>query len=214
MKHHPDIDLLLKYSNGQLAPALSIAIGLHQQECETCQQQIQQIEAVAGSQLDQVEGAQVSLDDFEKLFARAESLDCAPLIDDGEAYAIASDDRPLFEKLGQRDFSDIKWQRLSFNIWRSKVDFNDGQHAIELLKFAANTKIPKHTHTGNEYTFVLQGDFSDIAGEYPEGAFIAQDGRHEHQPVAGKNGCICLAITDSPLKFSGALGPVLNWLNR
>ena len=70
---------------------------------------------------------------------------------------------------------------------------------------------PKHTHIGSEITVVLEGQFSDKDGTYKSGEFMVKDSSVEHQPLAGIEGCICLAITDAPLKFTGTFGPIINW---
>jgi putative transcriptional regulator len=68
-----------------------------------------------------------------------------------------------------------------------------------------------HTHRGNEYTLVLDGSFSDKAGDYHQGDFILADTQTIHQPKAANDGdCICFAVTDAPLKMTGFFGRLLN----
>jgi putative transcriptional regulator len=49
----------------------------------------------------------------------------------------------------------------------------------------------------------LCGAFSDTTGRYGRGDIQEADETLEHQPhaVAGED-CICLAVTDTPLRFS------------
>jgi len=219
MKYHPDIELLLKYTSGQLEPSLAVAIGLHQQNCSNCQQRIRDLEAVGGdtleaipSEINQQDDAVIS--EFDQLFDQVEALPVDQPAGDYDELAVAQSDIPLIDQLHHQRFDELNWQRVGLKIWRATIAINDPSYEMELLKFSPNAKIPKHTHKGNEFTLVLQGDFSDHQDRYREGEFIAQNQSHEHQPVAGDAGCICLAITDAPLKFTGTLGPVLNWFTR
>jgi putative transcriptional regulator len=219
MKYHPDIELLLKYSSGQLKPSLAVAVGLHQQNCEECQQSIAELESVGGETLETISELNhhqdnVAVGDFDRLFSDIEALPQDVQSGEYDILAVAQSDLPLVDQLNNQRFEEIKWKRVGAKVWRARLAMNDPTYEVELLKFAANTKIPKHTHKGNEFTVVLQGDFSDHQDSYNEGDFIAQNESIEHQPIAGINGCICLAITDAPLKFTGTFGPILNWFNR
>ena len=62
--------------------------------------------------------------------------------------------------------------------------------------------MPAHGHAGLEVTIVLSGAFSDETGRYERGDFQELDGEIEHQLlVDGGEHCICLAVTDAPLRF-------------
>jgi len=50
---------------------------------------------------------------------------------------------------------------------------------------------------------VLAGSFSDEQGRFARGDLEEADEDLQHQPVAGsEEDCICLAVTDAPLRFS------------
>lgn len=222
MKFHPDIDLLLKYANGQLEPALAIAVGLHHQQCPQCQSHIADIESLAGEGLELSNNAPLAENSFEQLLNELDSLPVDNFSDSVEAerehctelssLAVAESDLALVEKFYQQNFDDVKWQKITRKIAQATIDFDDPRYQIKLLKLQPNAKTAKHTHRGSEFTVVLQGDFSDQYGHYSQGEFIFMDEKNEHQPRAGRDGCICLAITDQPLKFTGVLAPVINWM--
>jgi putative transcriptional regulator len=235
MNNHPDIELLLKYSNGQLKPALSIAIGLHHHQCKKCQATIADIESIAGNKLDCSIDTDVADNAFEKLMddLASEDINLTPSLASSqtansivepetlinaeskfEGLAVAQSDLALLSKLENQDFEGTEWKRVTNKISQSEILLNDESFKVELLKFKPNAKIPQHTHIGNEFTLVVKGNFKDCFGEYERGEFIQMGQENEHQPIAGKDGCICLAITDRPLKFTGFLGPVINWMAR
>lgn len=88
-------------------------------------------------------------------------------------------------------------------------------YRTRLLRIARGVGLPHHTHEGFEYTIVLEGGFSDQWGEYLEGDFAIADQEVDHAPVAdARDGCLCLAVTDAPLRLTGPLGRFLNLFLR
>jgi putative transcriptional regulator len=85
----------------------------------------------------------------------------------------------------------------------AEVDLLAGHPGIRtrLLRIRGGTAVPRHTHEGNELTLVLAGGFSDASGHYLKG----------HRPVADAGAdCLCLAVTDAPLRLTGRFGRYLN----
>lgn len=224
MNKHPDIELLLKYASGKLEPSLAVAISLHQQTCQTCQKEISLLESVGGDAIEStVDIIHESIDStnnsfnslMEKIEQQQDKQDNNSFENDNlESLAIAQSDHAFVKMMAEKQFDQIKWQKVSSKIWKANIAMNDPCYQVELLKFAPNANIPQHTHQGNEFTLVLDGDFSDHQGNYVEGDFITQNEEDHHQPIAGDKGCICMAITDAPLKFTGTLGPIFNWFNN
>ncbi|MGB0495678.1 MAG: ChrR family anti-sigma-E factor [Kangiellaceae bacterium] len=214
MNYHPDIDFLLKYSSGQLEPALTVAISLHIQNCKICREQIAQLEEVGGATLESIEQDEINDDLFRHLLEEVNNLPIEQSVTPFEEFAIAELDRPLVQQLSERDYSNLDWQKVTSKISKATIAMNDSHFEVELLKFSPKAKIPKHTHIGKEITVVLEGEFSDKDGNYQAGEFIVKDSSEEHQPLAGDEGCVCLAITDAPLKFTGTFGSLINWWVR
>ncbi len=53
---------------------------------------------------------------------------------------------------------------------------------------------------------MLKGSFSDISGRFGPGDFEETDESVDHQPIADPGeDCICLAVTDAPLKFKSRI---------
>ena len=83
-----------------------------------------------------------------------------------------------------------------------------------LLLIRAGATGPMHTHRGIERTLVLSGSFSDDYGTFAAGDCAVADGEVEHRPTAGTEAdCLCLAVSDAPPRFTGAIGPFLNLWN-
>jgi len=104
------------------------------------------------------------------------------------------------------------WVNITKSISDIRVDIEDPKYNSHLIQIKAGTKVPMHTHEGEEITVVLKGNFKDDFGSYKPGDFIIRNGMHKHTPYA-ETDCICFAITDAPLHYTGLFGPVINWFN-
>jgi putative transcriptional regulator len=93
-------------------------------------------------------------------------------------------------------------------VWVAPVKTDDrSRELVYLLRIGAGMVLPRHTHTGCEFTCVIEGSFSDAAGRYDPGDFVATDEAVEHRPVVARDGaCICLASTDAPLVMRDMIG--------
>ena len=70
----------------------------------------------------------------------------------------------------------------------------------------AGTAVPEHSHKGRELTLVLKGAFKDEIDHFGPGDIELADGHTHHTPVASDDeDCICLAVTDAPLKFNNII---------
>ena len=74
----------------------------------------------------------------------------------------------------------------------------------------AGAAMPNHSHNGTELTLVLKGAFQDADGYFARGDIEIADSDVQHIPVADiHEDCICLAVTDAPLRFEGLLPRIL-----
>lgn len=82
-----------------------------------------------------------------------------------------------------------------------------GAAKLEIIRIDPGTRVPWHTHKGQELTLCLAGEFSDGYGVYGPGDFTVYDGKTRHQPTAAPNApAFALAVTDAGLQFEGLLG--------
>ena len=80
-----------------------------------------------------------------------------------------------------------------------------------LMRIKSGTAMPTHTHEGSELTLVLAGGFSDENAHFLRGDVADADPSVTHRPMADPGeDCLCLAVTDAPLRLTGPLGRLLN----
>ncbi|NVJ50284.1 MAG: cupin domain-containing protein [Gammaproteobacteria bacterium] len=203
--HHPSAQALIQYAAGNVAGLQRLMIKLHCKVCSGCQSAVDQFEEIGGATLDNLSDTPVAADSFAQIMSKIHSMDEAVSVADEQPYA------QMIEKILTRGVSDkLNWH------WRTKrfaeiilANEASGEEA-KLIYFKKGMRVPQHTHTDKEYTLVLKGAFADDSGEYRRGDYVCKSALDEHAPRATSD-CICLAITTSPLKFTGTFGPVLNW---
>ena len=67
-------------------------------------------------------------------------------------------------------------------------DGAEAGHATSLVRFAPDSYFPEHSHPGGEEFFVLEGTFSDDAGDCGPGSYVRNPVGSAHTPFT-KGGC-------------------------
>jgi putative transcriptional regulator len=113
------------------------------------------------------------------------------------------------------DVGDVPWKRLGRGAYQCIVPTGDEGATARLLRIPAGRPVPEHSHGGLELTLVLRGAFSDETGVYGRGDLQEADQDLLHQPKAAPGeDCVCLAITDAPLRFRNIAARLVQpWLN-
>lgn len=212
VNHHISDELLLEYANGSLAEGWSIAVATHLALCPACRKRLNTMEAAAGVLLEEIEAkpdrqqedaswdamrARLAGTPQKEMPARASTApkaEGAPVLPE-----------PLRSYVGG-DVDKIKWRPLGLGAYHYPIRTSGNDISVRLLRIPAGKPVPEHTHGGRELTLVLKGSFSDANGRFGPGDFEETDETIDHQPVADPGeDCICLAVTDAPLKFKSRL---------
>ena len=212
-KHHPAPELLAAFAAGNLKLSQALCVGTHIDHCHSCQRELRRLEQL-GSQLfveQQPAPASPQLKDqvMAMLDQPAEEA-TAPIVS-----PVASNVPRSLQQFVPHSREQLQWRYVSPAI-RSAVLCHDTEgEEVALLWIKAGSKIRHHRHKGDELTVVLEGSFSDQSGIYQAGDFVLRDSRHQHAPVVSKDrDCICLAVTDQPIQFTGFFSRLLNPLVR
>jgi putative transcriptional regulator len=103
------------------------------------------------------------------------------------------------------DLSAIRWRRVGGGVKQAILPTGKDATA-RLLYIPGGVAVPDHGHKGMELTLVLQGAFADANDRFGPGDIEIADEEVEHTPVALEGeACICLAVTDAPLRFRGMI---------
>lgn len=216
INHHISKDLLLSYAAGSLAEGWSIAVATHLALCPSCRRDLALAERIGGNLLSELPSGSVPDSSWTQVRQR---LDCPR-----EAHAPpasltplttpdAAVPEPLRSYIGG-DLDRLKWRPLGLGAYEIRIPTRDAETTVRLLRIPAGKPVPEHTHGGRELTLVLSGYFTHGDLRFARGDLEDADSSITHQPVAGPDAdCICLAVTDLPLRFSSwfmrAIQPML-----
>lgn len=204
--YHPANELLMAFAAGQLTNALGIMIACHLETCPKCRQQVRLFEQLGGELVSNEPSIEVSDHMLPRLLQALDQPTPAEPSQPGDIRL----PRPL-RRFVPAYFDQLPWKGFTASIQEYLLPFSDDQFTAKLYKIAANTKIPKHTHGGREFTLVMEGSFSDHAGDYVAGDFVLANQQTIHQPTAASDSdCICFAVLDAPLKMTGFFGRLIN----
>lgn len=105
---------------------------------------------------------------------------------------------------------EIPWRKKIPGVSIYKMENVDGCE-VSLLRIKPGAAIPTHTHEGRELSLVLKGSFDDGDGQYARGDVSVADNNVDHKPIAGMSEeCICLVVTDAPVRFTGPLARLVS----
>jgi len=204
-RFHPAEALLASCAAGTLRPGAALVVRAHLASCPACRAQARFFESLGGALLEAEPPAAMSADALSRVLSAIDAPPPAPppkAPRRGDAAALP----PGLEGLsvGRR-----RWIAPGVRVTPLKTNARS-RELTYLLRIGPGMVLPRHTHSGCEFTCVLEGAFSDASGRYEAGDFIAADEAVEHSPVVAREGaCICLASTDSPLVMRDLVGRIL-----
>ncbi len=210
IRFHVSDDILLKYSAGTLDEASGLLVATHLALCPHCRVRNRSADALGGFLLDSLEVAPVSLSMMDAVLARVRNEAPSP---EPAALSPASDNPvipdPLRNYLGG-DLDTLQWKMVAPRVHQVPIETADRRSKARLLRFHSGLKVPSHGHNGRELTLVLTGNLCDRDIVLHRGDIAETDERTEHQPYAGAGeDCVCLAVTDAPLRFKGIFARLL-----
>ncbi len=199
IKHHLTDDLLMAYAAGNLPEAFDLMVATHLSLCDHCRARAESFDAVGGCVL-QEQDASASMSDGSLAATMALIAQGAPKAKPARP-SCAVLPAPLQDYVGG-DVNAIKWKPVGMGVKQAILP-TTSEATARLLFIPAGAAVPDHSHNGIELTMVLQGAFSDEIDRFDRGDVEIADQSIHHTPTADiSEDCICLAVTDAPLKFS------------
>ena len=204
IRHHISDDLLVSYAAGSLAEGWSIAVATHLALCPSCRRRLTVAESIGGELLETM-ADDAAVDESwasvrNRLQQQAGSA-AAALRQTTSAGQSGGLPEPLRSYVGG-DIDTLKWRPLGRGAYQIPIRTADRETKVRLLRIPAGKPVPEHSHGGRELTLVLSGSFVDGDDIFARGDLEDADASLTHQPVATPDtDCICLAVTEAPLKF-------------
>jgi putative transcriptional regulator len=202
IRHHITDKILTAYMAGELAEAFNLIVAAHVTMCDDCRAQLTALEALGGAVIDDQDEAEMTIGALEQALARIEVMPQANTR--RLARSRGGLPAPLPDYVGG-DLASVKWVSLGKGVKQAILP-TDKRSTARLLYIPGGAEMPDHGHRGLEMTLVLQGAFVDGAERFGPGDIEIADEATEHTPVAEVGAaCICLAVTDAPLRFNRLL---------
>ena len=215
IKHHLTDTIIRAYAAGQLSEAFNLAVATHISLCDECRAALGSYEALGGALLEKGIISDLAMPDFQATVARikrARSTLSAEIVA-APPPRNAETPRPLASYIGN-SLDDISWKPLGMGVKQSILK-TSSEATARMLYIPAGVAVPNHGHHGNELTLVLRGAYSDENDRFERGDIEVADQDLHHTPVADADqDCICLAVTDAPLKFKSLLPRLMQPLFR
>ncbi|MFC7705739.1 ChrR family anti-sigma-E factor [Plastorhodobacter daqingensis] len=203
--HHLTDALLMAYSAGQLPEAFNLIVAAHVSLCDECRARLGAFDAIGGALLEAEDLPELAADSLELTMQRIAAAPRAPQMPaqprpQGRRVFPA----PLQDYVGG-DLEQVRWRAIGMGVKQAILPTARGATA-RLLYIPAGAAVPDHGHRGMELTLVLQGAFRDETDRFGPGDIEIATEELEHTPIAeAGDDCICLAVTDAPLRFNSLL---------
>jgi putative transcriptional regulator len=206
--HHTPDAMLAAYAAGSLPHPYALVVAAHISLCLECRAAFEAHQAIGGVVLETVVGAEPLSDGLK---AGVLALLDSPVMPEPTYERSGVYPGPVMEALKGKP---PRWKSLGMGI-RQSILSEGHEGSVRLLYIPPGQAVPDHSHNGVELTLVLQGSFSDDTGRFGVGDLEVADQELEHTPIADAGApCICLAATDSPLRFSSLIPRLLQPLFR
>lgn len=207
--YHPEHEMLLDYASGSLEEEPSLVVAAHLAFCELCRDEVRSLESLGGTLLEEAGDAEMEAGALDSVLDRLD----APAAEDHDVASGITDPilpGPIARYVGT-GLDGLRWRRVGPRVEEALLATTNAKFKTSLLRIKPGTAIPSHTHGGREYTLVLKGGIVDDERHYRCGDLMLADSDHEHRPVAAEDEeCICLAVLDAPVRFTGFFTRLLN----
>lgn len=220
VSHHLTSETIQDYAAGSLTPAMETLVACHLTVCSHCRKRAELADQVGGSLFEHGQSEQVALSAAE-LLRRAAAFPehSAPSAASGADDDATRDNsftpmsgvpRPLARLLPDR-LEELDWSRIAPGIKQFNLsDQHRSQGAFKLLHLNPGVVLSEHSHNDRELTYIVRGSYQDSIGRFKAGDIADLDDDILHQPVVDTNEpCIALIATQSPVRYSGILGKIM-----
>jgi len=222
--HHPDAEVLLDFASGAAHEAGAVIIATHLALCPQCRDTVKKFESLGGALIEDLAPSALAPGSRDAVMAQLDEL--PPNRGSSRRDALIASGThtdlrippPLRDYIGA-DLNALTWRRIGPTVEQIEIPLGGANAAIKerirLLRAKAGSAIQRHTHRGTEMTLVLSGGFRDRSQQYLRGDFALVDQQIDHSPRVDTDGpCICLSVTDAPIRFTGPFGRILNLFVR
>lgn len=223
-RHPAPDELLLDYAVGATSPGKALLVATHLAMCDASRQRFAMLMEIGGAVLASLDGVRLARTTAEGVIAKAgakgaSSAGCPtpralPAMTLEPAPAGGALPPPLAALLADAA-APPRWRRLGMGVQVAELALSTPEAKTQLLRARPGVRIKEHTHVGEEAVLIVKGAFIDRRERYEAGDVAISDDGTTHAPLVDDAGeCLCLAVTEGPIRFVGRYGWLLNLVNR
>lgn len=210
-------ELLFGRAIGALPESADLAVAAHAALNPSAGAIVHRHKAVAGALIETLEPNAMGEGALDRILARIEAEaggDVAPRHEEPAKDGLELP--PVLRSYIGSDVEALRWKRLMKGVREAELPVSDGAICrTRLMHIDSGRPVLQHSHRGLELTVLLQGAYGDCTGEYGRGDMQVADEEVDHKPMAfGGEDCLCLVVTDAPIRFTGRFGSLLNLFLR
>jgi putative transcriptional regulator len=188
--NHPSQDSLERYASGGMKSAARMAVGQHLRGCAVCRRTVERLELLGGGLLEDAPTEALASGALAQVLRRLD-----------QPEPVAPRTRLTLERMMAEGWWLPMGQGLAVKLLRRLAD--PGERAY-LIRAEPGVALPEHGHTDREWIVILEGAFDDDSGHHKAGDLVENGPQVTHQPIASPGQtCLCLAVTEGPLKLTG-----------
>jgi len=211
--HHLTDETLQDYAAGALEVPMETLVACHLTLCAHCRDRSAFADSVGGALLDGNDPVAPVEASARDVLARSPADDGRRTKLDGigaSTPSVAGVPLPL-ARLLPTTLDALDWRRVAPGIRQFNLGTLHRRHgAFKLLHLAPGATLSEHGHNDRELTYVVRGSYTDEMGRFGPGDIADLDGNDEHRPVVDSGEpCIALIASQSPVRFSGMLGRIM-----
>lgn len=224
-RHPAPDELLLDYAVGATSPGKGLLVATHLAMCDASRKRFAMLMEIGGAVLASLDGVRLARTTVEGVIAKAETngfsearcpttrRHSATVTLDATSGGVAWP--PPLAALLADDAAPLRWRRLGMGVQVAELALSTPEAKTQLLRAKPGVQIKEHTHIGEEAVLIVKGAFIDRGERYEAGDVAISDDGTVHAPlVDDREECICLAVTEGPIRFVGRYGRLLNMVNR
>ncbi len=210
-------ELLFGRAIGALPESASLAVAAHAALCPEASSIVHHHKAVAGALIETLEPATLNDGALDRALRAIEAegdVPSAPIA--AEPVRDGLDLPEVLRRYVGPDIEALRWKGIMKGVREAELPVSDGAICrTRLMHIDSGRPVIQHSHQGLELTLLLKGAYGDCTGEYARGDLQVADEEIDHKPVAfGGEDCLCLVVTDAPIRFTGPFGRLLNLFVR
>ncbi len=203
-------DILTEYAAGTLPPARHYVVACQSEMSDAVASRIAFQESIASAFMEDERPRALSSHFLGDVLSKITSDSDFPSTPE-HVNLSPSTPSTLHELLGG-DMDSIQWKKVMPGVALYDVmgDRHYKDERLYLLRVKGGQKMPEHSHTGEEWALILRGSYHVDGQQYKAGDLHIEDDSTVHAPVIDDGeDCICLVMTQGPLKMKGFLPRVV-----